>query len=407
MVNEEEKVCRFRLHNWPGVGDKAIGKLLDHFGSAAEACRGKEEDLKQVLKEKAAVQAAAFNRTFDGEKAYEQMQKKGIAFYTMEDGEYPARLRKLNPPPFAIYCLGRLPEDGGPAAAIIGARECSEYGVRMAKAFAEGFAKAGVAVVSGMARGIDGISQRQALACGGETYAVLGSGPDVCYPASNKELYRRIVEGGGGVLSIFPPGTRPLKQQFPERNRIVAGLSDLVLVVEARQKSGTWITVDMALEQGKNVYAVPGRLTDRLSDGCNLLIRQGAGIALSPEDIIAEAVLLGNRKQWGETAPSAGKEAETGKKTADEKSERKKAESRKSEHGKAAYKGDCGEKETGGEEVLPFLDYYPKSVDEVAGAMEENGTKAEIPEILGKLIELCINGKAKQISGNYFVKNDE
>lgn len=285
------------------MGDKAIEKLLEYFGSVAQACRVGQEDLKQVLREKTAEQAAEFNRTFDGVKAYERMREKGITFYTRDEEEYPSRLQKLNPPPFGIYCLGRMPGDEGPAAAIIGARECSGYGVHMAEAFGEGFARAGIAVVSGMARGIDGISQRAALACGGETYGVLGSGVDVCYPASNRELYCRIVEGGGGILSIFPPGTMPLKQQFPERNRIVAGLSDLVLVVEARQKSGTWITVDMALDQGKNVYAVPGRLTDRLSDGCNLLIRQGAGIALSPEDVIAETVLLGNRKQWGQTAP--------------------------------------------------------------------------------------------------------
>ncbi len=395
MVNEEEKICQYRLHNWPGVGDKAIGKLLDYFGSAKEACRGKEEDLKQVLREKTAVKAAEFNRAFDGEKAYERMRRQGIAFFTREDRAYPSRLRKLNPPPFALYCLGRLPKDEGPAAAVIGARECSEYGICMAKAFAEGFAKAGVAVISGMARGIDGISQRQTLACGGETYAVLGSGVDVCYPASNKELYRRILEGGGGILSIFPPGTMPLKQQFPERNRIVAGLSDLILVVEARQKSGTWITVDMALEQGKNVYAVPGRLTDRLSDGCNLLIRQGAGIALSPEDIIAEAVLLGNRMQWGKMAMPAKEDNWTEKKPPEGKAEHEKED-----------KSGFGERAEG-EEILRFLDYYPKSVDDIARAMDEKGTVAEIPEIFSKLIGLCINGRAKQISGNYFVKIDK
>ncbi|MDE7333669.1 MAG: DNA-processing protein DprA [Lachnospiraceae bacterium] len=387
MINEEEKICRFRLHNWPGVGDRTIEKLLDYFGSAWEACHGTEEDLKQVLREKTAVQAAAFNRTFDGKKAYNRMREKGIVFYTRDDREYPSRLRKLNPPPFAIYCLGRLPADEGPAAAIIGARECSEYGIHMARAFAEGFAKAGIAVVSGMARGIDGISQKAALACGGETYAVLGSGADVCYPASNRELYCRIVEGGGGILSIFPPGTMPLKQQFPERNRIVAGLSDLVLVVEARQKSGTWITVDMALEQGKNVYAVPGRLTDRLSDGCNLLIRQGAGIALSPEDIIAETVLLGNRKQWGQTAPAKKKGGEE-------------TESKGVLDGKTADGENC-------EEILQFLDYYPKSVDAIAKDMELNGVKTEISEIFSRLTELCISEKAKQISGKYFVKIDK
>ncbi len=178
-----------------------------------------------------------------------------------------------------------------------------------------------------MARGIDGLGQQAALEQGGRTYAVLGCGADICYPASNRKLYQEIVEKGGGILSVFPPGTPPVKGQFPERNRIVAGLSDLVLVVEARQKSGTLITVDMALEQGKNVYAVPGRLTDRLSDGCNLLIRQGAGIALAPGDILAELKLLGNRKALGS--------AQAGKSSLEER------------------------------KILDFLDYHPRSADEI------------------------------------------
>lgn len=136
-----------------------------------------------------------------------------------------------------------------------------------------------------MARGIDSISQEAALQAGGRTYAVLGCGVDICYPKSSRRLYEQILEQGG-ILSTFPPGTEPIKRLFPERNRIVSGLADVILVVEARQKSGTFITVDMALEQGREVYAIPGRLTDRLSDGCNLLLQQGALIAVSPKDLL-------------------------------------------------------------------------------------------------------------------------
>ena len=168
---------------------------------------------------------------------------------------------------------------------MIGARECSEYGIYVAKNFAKELGAHGIPVISGMARGIDSISQEAALQGGGRTYAVLGCGVDICYPKSSRRLYEQILERGG-ILSTFPPGTEPIKRLFPERNRIVSGLADVILVVEARQKSGTFITVDMALEQGREVYAIPGRLTDRLSDGCNLLLQQGALIAVSPKDLL-------------------------------------------------------------------------------------------------------------------------
>ena len=194
---------------------------------------------------------------------------------------------------------------------------------------------------------------------------------DICYPGSNRKLYQEIIETGGGILSTFPPGTPPVKRQFPERNRIVAGLSDLLLVVEARLKSGTWITVDMALEQGKSVYAVPGRLTDRLSDGCNFLIRQGAEIALTPEDILAEFAVLQNRK---------GLESKGIKNKNTEKKDKMQIQ------------------------ILELLDVYPKSVDEIFEAIRNKGIGMEFSELLERLVHLCIEKKAKQTGGSYFSK---
>ena len=265
-----------------------------------------------------------------------------------------------------------MPPEEKPAIAIIGARECSGYGICMAEAFGEVMARAGIPVISGMARGIDGISQQAALKAGGQTWAVLGCGVDACYPASNRCLYEKILETGGGILSVVPPGTKPIKRLFPERNRIVAGLCDVLLVVEARQKSGTWITVDMALEQGKSIYAVPGRLNDRLSDGCNMLIRQGAGIALSPDDLLAELKVMQNRK---------GNIAEEGLQT-DGFLEKENI--------------TCG--------ILQFLDYNPKAADEIWAEMLCAGEGKSLPEVLSELIEACIAGKAKQVAGNYFTK---
>ena len=368
---EEEKAYRYWMHNLPGIGDRTIEKLLKEFGSARDVYHARNNLPKQMLRKNTAEEIKEFSKNWEIERQYVKLLESGIRFYSMEDEEYPARLRKLVHPPYALYCMGNMPEEECPSIAIIGARECSEYGRYMAEAFAGKMADAGVAVVSGMARGIDGISQRAAVDKKGRTYAVLGSGVDVCYPASNKKLYQDIQSTGGGILSTFPPGTCPHKTQFPERNRIVAGLSDVILVVEARAKSGTWITVDMALEQGKNIYAVPGRLTDRLSDGCNLLIRQGAGIALTPEDILAELVVLTNRQ-------GHKKRKNTGRKKNDVKSNI---------------------------DFSKFLDFYPKSADEILKEMKNAGITIEMPGLLTGLIGLCVEGRAKQVAGSHFVKS--
>ncbi len=371
----EEKAYQYWLHNLPGIGDRTIEKLLCRFGSAKGIYRADPGAFRQAVGERRAAAAAKFTAAWDVEKNYQDLLRRGISFLTKEDEQYPKRLKKVEHPPYALYYLGALLSEQSPSAAVVGARECSEYGSSMARAFAGTMAGAGVAIVSGMARGIDGIGQEAALAAGGSTYAVLGSGVDVCYPESNRALYRRILASGGGIISPFPPGTQPLRQNFPARNRIVAGLSDVLLVVEARLKSGTWITVDMALDQGKSVYAIPGRLTDRLSDGCNLLIRQGAGIALSPEDILAELRVLQNRRGMEGRKNSS---AALGEVTETEQNQKRM-------------------------EVLSALDAYPKSADEILEDMRKKGEKMELPGLLEELIRLCIEKKACQ-RGGYFVK---
>lgn len=215
------------------------------------------------------------------------------------DALYPKRLTLIPDPPKQLYVLGGLPEENRPTAAIIGARECSEYGKFVAKKLGEALGKYGIQVISGMARGIDGISQEAALHAGGTSFAVLGSGVDVCYPLSNRGLYEELILKGG-ILSEYPPGTPAIGRLFPARNRIVSGLADVLIVVEAREKSGTLITVDMALEQGKEVYIVPGRITDRLSDGCNRLIKMGAGVLLNPDSFVEEFWGIAGQKKAAE-----------------------------------------------------------------------------------------------------------
>lgn len=224
-------------------------------------------------------------RRQEPERIEEELERAGIGFISAMEEGFPEKLRQIPDPPFGIYYKGSLPSEEEPAAAIIGARLASSYGREQARRFGRRMGARGIAVISGMARGIDGIAQKAALDADGKSYAVLGCGVDICYPEENQELYERLQQQGG-VLSEYPPGMQPIAKLFPPRNRIISGLSDLVLVIEARKRSGTLITVDMALEQGREVYALPGRVSDALSDGCNRLIRQGAGPATCPEDIL-------------------------------------------------------------------------------------------------------------------------
>ncbi len=226
-------------------------------------------------------------RRKDHEKAYAELEMQGIGFVTQEDREYPEKLRKIFSAPRYFYYKGKLPGEE-PVVAIIGARRCSHYGSEIAWRIARELAMQEIGVISGLAYGVDKAAHDGALAGGGRTYGILGCGPDICYPRSHKETYDRILTSGGCVLSEYPPGTQPLSWFFPQRNRIIAGLSDGILVTEARKKSGTLITVSFGLEYGKNIYAVPGRIDDVLSEGCNYLIKEGAKLTVSAADIIED-----------------------------------------------------------------------------------------------------------------------
>lgn len=231
----------------------------------------------------------------------EQLSGKGIRSVCICDPDYPGRLRRIPDPPFALYYYGTLPSDSRPSVGMVGTRMASPYGREQARKFSMKLSENGIQIISGMARGIDGVAGKGALDgsihCAGTdpdqdvsrtnaaSFAVLGCGVDICYPRENLELYEALRDRGG-IISEYPPGTEPEARLFPSRNRIISGLSDVILVIEAREKSGTMITVDQALEQGKDVFALPGRVSDRNSAGCNNLIRQGAGIALSSMSIL-------------------------------------------------------------------------------------------------------------------------
>lgn len=271
------------------VGGAAMKKLLMRYGSEYDIYNASDNSIENsaILTTNQLNELLGRRRDWNIDKEWELVNSKEINTVTITDDDYPERLKNIAGLPYMLFCKGKLPDEDRPSVAIIGARMCSEYGKRMARHFAEGLAERGIQIISGLASGIDGLSQKAAIDVGGDSYGILGSGIDICYPANNKELYERL-QHKGGVISEFPIGTAPMAPNFPKRNRIISGLSDIVLVIEAKPRSGTSITVSMALEQGRQVYAVPGRIDDALSQGCNSMIADGAGIAYSVDCILGE-----------------------------------------------------------------------------------------------------------------------
>lgn len=210
-----------------------------------------------------------------------------IQYYKRDSSQYPQILNRYERMPEGLYVCGSFPDPEKRSVSIVGARSCSEYGRSEAMRFAKVLAEHGVQIISGMALGIDSAAHEGALQANGRTFAVLGSGVDVCYPATKIRLYERILQTGG-IISEYPPGTPAAAYHFPARNRIISGLADAVIVIEARKKSGSLITAMYALEEGKTIYALPGRISDSLSEGTNDLICQGAIPAVSPEQILRD-----------------------------------------------------------------------------------------------------------------------
>lgn len=218
----------------------------------------------------------------------EEKPEEKILRISSKSAEYPEKLNNYPKMPEILFVKGRLPDRKKPSIAIVGARACSTYGRIQAFRYAKVLSSAGVQIISGMVYGIDAEAHKGALEGGTATYAVLAGGVDICYPAGNKALYERILREGGGIISEQPPGMRARNYFFPARNRIISGLADMVLIVEAREKSGSLITAQWALDQGKTVYAIPGPVNEELSIGCHKLIYDGAGIAYSPEILLRE-----------------------------------------------------------------------------------------------------------------------
>mgnify|MGYP003304918257 CR=1 FL=1 len=262
---EQERTLALALCRVEGIGAVSIRKLLEKAGDVSEIRKLPAESLQKLLGEKKAALLKNWDAPENLERAKrqeEQWKKKGISFDFLWEEAYPKRLKEISDPPLVLYRIGKLPEPEKKMAAIVGARACSSYGKEMAEYFARGLAKEGVGIVSGMARGADGIAQRAALSAGGYSVAVLGCGVDVVYPPENDRLYEDVA-ASGVLLSEYPPGAEPFGWHFPARNRILSGLCLATLVVEAPEKSGALITAATAWSRGGMYLLSPARWTPR------------------------------------------------------------------------------------------------------------------------------------------------
>lgn len=342
-------------------------KLWDCYKDAKKIYERSEKELREEagLQDKEVQQFLSEKEAWDLEREYKLFCESGQGLVTLEEEAYPSILRNVYRPPYGMFFVGNT--DGlsvEKTVAVVGARKCSDYGKKMAMELGSMFGEHGYTVVSGMARGIDSYAHEGCLKVGGVTTAVLGTGVDVCYPKENKRLYETIKEKGC-LLSEYPPGTTPLPRFFPLRNRIISGLAKWVIVVEARERSGSLITVEWALEQGKEIYVVPGRLTDTLSAGCNSLIAQGAGIITSFDNLLSNMEEI----QMSELKANVSGEKNT-----------------------IRLSAEC-------QSIYQKFDYYPKSMEAVMGELGMDWLS-----FLDGVMELCEKGYIREVFKNEYVR---
>lgn len=290
MADGEQVPYWVGLSRVQGIGPSRTRLLLSFFGSARKAWEASQGALLSAgLDAKTADALIAARQTLDLELEMARLEKVGAQALTWDNESYPERLREVEDSPPVLYVLGDFTPSDAWAVAIVGTRRATHYGREVTARLSAGLAEAGITVISGLARGIDTVAHQSALEADGRTVAVLGSGLDIIYPAENRSLARRIIdEEKGAIVSEYALGTQPDAVNFPPRNRIISGLSLGVLVVEADEKSGALITVRFALEHNREVFAVPGPITSRMSNGPNDLLKRGAKCVTGVQDILEE-----------------------------------------------------------------------------------------------------------------------
>jgi len=346
----------------PGIGPARLKVLLEVFGDVESAWNAPPSELRAAgLSRKTVEKFVRARDAMDLDAELARLHQLGYQLLSLGDEGYPEDLAEIHSPPILLYIWGDLLPQDNVAAAIVGTRRATPYGKAVARDLASGLAANGVTVVSGMARGIDGVAHQAAIEAGGRTIAVLGSGLDQIYPPEHRKLANSISKAGA-VISDYPLGTRPEGGNFPPRNRIISGLSLAVIVVQAGERSGALITSNFAAEQGKDVFAVPGRIYDHGSKGANRLIGEGAFPATSVDDVLE--VL--NLDVMAKAAPAALPEDET---------ERL---------------------------VLSTLGSEPIHIDELKARC-----KLPIAELTACLSVLEIRGQARQVGGMHYIRARE
>jgi DNA processing protein len=365
------------LHSIRDLPTKFKIKLYDHFPSVMDIHQAKYNHLKSlgILDDEKIATLLRAQKDESFHRILEQLEKEDIRFIPWHSPDYPLALLEMPDFPHGIFVLGNLPCPKRLSIAMVGARKCTAYGEHYALEYSKALSQVGVQIISGLARGIDGISHRGALMAKTPTFAVLGSGVNVCYPKQNKGLYQDILAKGGGIISEFLPDTEPLAFHFPMRNRIISGLSKVLLIIEAKEKSGSLITADMALEQGKDIYALPGSVGSSYSKGCHYLIKQGAGILISPKELLKDLeVQLGEYfKEISEENQNLMQNCKSNNKIM------------------LDYVQNM---------VYSLMCFTPKSISQIVEEMEE-----PVEKVMNALVGLELEGFIKEVTKNYYVRS--
>jgi DNA processing protein len=389
LLSREEELHWLALKLIPGLGTRTSNKLLDRFRSPQAIFRASRTELEGAGVSGAIAQSIASGCTFDDAAAQqEKMIETGATLVTIGDPRYPQPLREIFDPPVLLFARGRVELMHSLTLGVVGTRRPTPYGLAVAERLSADLSHAGLAIASGMARGIDTAAHRGALAAGGNTIAVLGCGVDVVYPSENKKLAAEIAVKGL-ILSEFPMGSVAFPQNFPIRNRIISGMSVGVLVVEGAQYSGSAITAKLAMDQGREVFAVPGNITSKLSWAPNLLIKQGARLVQDWNDVVSELPVESRRhlidqgrqrllsEQGGETVATSGGESAS------------------------LFSSRGPELDATARRTLEVLKVdAPIHLDDLIEKMENSSPS----ELIAALFELEMLGLVKQLPGKNFVK---
>src|SRR5271155_5833659 len=361
-----------------GLGPTRIKKLIEHYGTAERVFQASLTELEALGMRAVSAQSIAIGKSLElAQEEYRKAVEAGARIISLSDPEYPSRLKEIYDPPVILFVKGSVEVLAKPGIAMVGTRHPTPYGTGMAERLSTDLAARGLVIISGLARGVDTASHRGAVAAKGKTVAVLGTGIDVMYPKENTRLTEQIVALGGALISEFPVGTFPAPQNFPIRNRIISGMSAGVLVVEAAEYSGTRITSRLALEQNRDVYAVPGNVTNKGSWGPNTLIKQGAKLVATWEDVWEE--LPTDIQDALSSARNESAESETASLFPDEVT---------APHEKKILKLIKPDEST--------------HIDQLVELLENEMSPSEI---FAALFELELNGKIRQLPGKNFVKS--